>query len=103
MKIHTIVKDTSISAALREYAERKVLAIEHLGEEFEKSEIVLQVERHETICEVVLHPRRGTAFVATERAEDGRAAVDGASAKIERQVVKLKKKLSDQKRRATGS
>ncbi|MCH2101809.1 MAG: HPF/RaiA family ribosome-associated protein, partial [Planctomycetes bacterium] len=83
---------------LRGYAERKVADIEHFGQDFEKSEVVLDIERHETICEIVLHPRRGPAYVATERAPDGRSAVDGAAAKIERQVLKDKQR-SEAKRR----
>lgn len=98
MKFHVTSKNDAVPAALREYAERKVAGLEHFGQEFEKSEVVLDIERHETICEIVLHPRRGSAFVATERAADGRSAVDGAAAKIERQVLKDKERQEAKRR-----
>lgn len=99
MQIHVNVKDDSIPAALREYAERKIASLEHFGQELEKCEIVLDIERHETLCEVVLFPQRGQQFVATERADDGRGAVDGAAAKVERQLLKDKERHDGAKRR----
>jgi ribosome hibernation promoting factor len=102
MKFHVTSKNDAVPPALREYAERRVAEIEHFGQEFEKTEIVLDIERHETVCEIVLHPRRGEVFVATDRASEGRAAVDGAATKLERQYLKLKQKNSDAKRRPSA-
>ena len=75
MKLNVTLKNDAVPQALRDYAERKVTDLEHFGQDFEKSEVILDVERHETICEIVLYPRRGQSFVATERATDGRSAV----------------------------
>lgn len=98
MKLQVTSKHDGVSSALREYAERRVAEIEHFGTEFEKSEIVIDIERHETICEIVLYPRRGEPFVATDRADQGRAAVDQAATKIEKQFLKLKQKKTDKRR-----
>jgi len=102
MKFQVTSKSDAVPPALREYAERRVSAIENYGQEFEKTEIVLDIERHETVCEIVLHPRRGEIFVATDRSSEGRAAVDGAAAKLERQYLKLKQKHTDAKRRPSA-
>jgi ribosomal subunit interface protein len=98
MKFQVTSKHEDVSTALREYAERRVAEIEHFGTEFEKTEIVIDIERHETICEIVLYPRRGEPFVATDRATQGRAAVDQAATKIEKQYLKLKQKKTDKRR-----
>ena len=99
MKIQVTSKHESVSPALREYAERRISELEHFGTEFEKSEIVIDIERHETICEIVLYPRCGESFVASVRSDQGKVAVDLATAKVERQFLKLKDKNSDAKRR----
>lgn len=99
MNILVTVKSDDVPAALRDYADRKVNDIEHFGQSFLKGEVVLDVQRHETFCEIVLHPRRGPNFVATVKADDGRTAVDRAVDKIERQVLKDKEKHEDVKRR----
>ncbi len=99
MKIHVITKNDEIHDLLRTYAVNRIEEIEHFGQEFEKAEIILDQQRHLTRCEVVLHPRRGPAFVAHQECEDGRAAVDGAASKLERQILKAKDKHSPQARR----
>jgi len=98
MRLNVTLKNDAVPAALRDYAERKVSDLEHFGQDLEKGEVVLNIERHETICEIVLHPSRGNTFVATERATDGRSAVDGAAAKVERQMLKDKERHEAKRR-----
>jgi ribosomal subunit interface protein len=101
MQVNVTLKNDAVPAALRDYAERKLASVEHFGQEFEKSEIVLDIQRHETLCEIVLYPRRGQPFVAKEQGADGRSAVDGAAAKIQRQVLKDKERHEDSRRQGS--
>ncbi len=99
MKIEVTSKTDTLSPALREYAESKLAAVERLGEEFRKSEVVFTSERDELICEVILHRHRGEPFVAQERSREGRVAVDGVAAKLEKQFIRFKEKRTQKNRR----
>ncbi|MBC8330018.1 MAG: ribosome-associated translation inhibitor RaiA [Planctomycetes bacterium] len=102
MKIEVTFKSDSLSPALREYAETRLANVERLGEEFRMSEIVFRAEREEFICEVILHRHRGEPFIAQERAREGRAAVDGVAAKLEKQFIRFKQKRTQKNRRPKG-
>jgi ribosomal subunit interface protein len=99
MKIEVTSKTDSLSPALREYAETKLAAVERLGEEFRASEVVFSSERDELVCEVILHRHRGEPFIAQDRAREGRLAVDGVAAKIEKQFLRFKEKRTQMHRR----
>lgn len=102
MKIEVTSKTGILSPALREYAETRLANVERLGEEFHKSEVVFTSEREELVCEVILHRHRGEPFVAVERAREGRAAVDGVAAKLEKQFLRFKEKRTQKGRRPRG-
>ena len=99
MNIEITARTNQIPQALRRYAEERLATVERFGEEFEKSEIILSSEHDETVCEVILHRHRGEPFVALERSRQGRAAVDGAATKLERQFLRFKEKHSHKGRR----
>ena len=84
---------------LRDYAQERVQHVEKYGEKFEKSEIILDVQHGETLCEIVLHPHRGSSLIAHNKAQDGRSAIDGAVVKLERQFLKNKEKKSAARRK----
>ncbi len=102
MKIEVTSKTDSLSPALREYAETRLANVERLGEEFRLSEVVFSSEREELICEVILHRHRGEPFVAQERSREGRMAVDGVAAKLEKQFLRFKEKRTQKNRRPKG-
>lgn len=58
--------------------------------------IIFNVERFVHIAEVTLHAN-GVPYVSHEKAPDIYAAIDGAVAKLERQLKKYKEKLKKHK------
>ncbi len=99
MKYHVIFRNDSIPDMLRDYAQERVQHVEKYGEKFEKSEIILDVQHGETLCEIILHPHRGSSLIAHNKAQDGRSAIDGAVVKLERQFLKNKEKKSAARRK----
>ena len=99
MNVEITSRGDGIPSALREYAKTRLAGMERLGEEFERGQVILSTEREEMICEVILHRHRGDPFVAQERAREGRACVDGAAAKLEKQFVRFKEKHSHKGKR----
>ncbi|RMH02046.1 MAG: ribosome-associated translation inhibitor RaiA [Planctomycetota bacterium] len=102
MNIEITSRIQDLSPALREYAVQRLSGVERLGEEFHKSEVIFSAEREELVCEVILHRHRGEPFVAQERAREGRAAVDGVAAKLEKQFRRFKKKRTQLHHRPKG-
>ncbi len=99
MRIETTCRHESFPQALLEYAQKQLNHIERLGEEFEKGEVVFDHDGGDVTCDVIIHRKRGESFVASDKASDGRTAVDGVVGKIERQFLKSKEKQSAKDRR----
>jgi ribosomal subunit interface protein len=99
MRIEITCRHDSFPPPLLEYAEKQLNHIERLGEEFEKGEVVFDHEGGDTTCDVIIHRKRGEPFVASDKATDGRAAVDSVVGKLERQYLKSKEKQSAKDRR----
>ena len=94
MKIQVVCRHEDIPPVVPGYVREKMEGVERFGEEFERLEVILDLENGETLCEAILHRHRGEPLVAHDRSRDSRAAVDGAEARLERQVVRNKEKPS---------
>ena len=94
MKIQVVCRHEDIPPVVPGYVREKMEGVERFGEEFERLEVILDLENGETLCEAILHRHRGEPLVAHDRSRDPRAAVDGAEARLERQVVRNKEKHS---------
>ena len=103
MNIEITSRSPGIPDALREYGESRLSGIERFGEQFEKGEIFLTQEHDDLVCEVVLHRQRGEALTARAEAKDGKAAVDTATERLERQFVRFKEMHSHKGRRQRAS
>ncbi len=103
MNIEITSRSPEIPDALRAYGQNRLAGIERLGEEFEKGEIILDIEHDETTCEVILHRHRGDAFVAHASHKEGRAAVDVTAGKLERQFLRFKEMHSHKGKRQRAS
>ena len=99
MQIEVTSRSPSIPALMRSLAETRLAGVERFGEDFEKGEVILSYEHEEFICELILHRHRGEPIVATETCREGRAAIDGAASKLERQFLRFKETHSHKGRR----
>lgn len=97
-----------ITAALRDYAEEKIGTATKIMEVSPLDiEVVLYVEKNPSnpkpaTCEVTLHPK-GHIIRVEEQEEDMYAAIDVASAKVQRQLRKYKTRVIDRKNRISGA
>ncbi len=99
MQIEVTSRSSSIPSAMRAFAETRLAVVERFGEEFTKGEVILSHEHDEFICELILHRHRGEPFIATDTCREGRAAIDGAASKLERQFLRFKETHSHKGRR----
>jgi len=99
MKFEITSRHQEIPAALRVYAESKFSSLERFGEQVEKTEVRLFLERSKHICEVILHRYKGEPLVAHGREATCRQAIDSTAHRLERQLVRFKEKLRDRHRR----
>ena len=108
MSIKISGRKMPITEALRDYAEEKIGAATKIMEVSPlEIEVVLYVEKNPSnpkpaTCEVTLHPK-GHIIRVEEQEEDMYAAIDVASAKVQRQLRKYKTRVIDRKNRINGS
>ena len=98
MKIQITSRHAELSETLRLYATERLTAVERLGTEFPRAEIIFDHGREGLTCEILLHPRRGEPILARETSHDERAAVDAAVSKIETQAARAKQRRDDNRR-----
>ena len=81
----------SVTPAIRQHVENKLLPIERHGEHITHAEVTLIVERHLHKAEASIHVSGGDLFASSE-SDDMYAAIDGLAAKLDRQIIKHKEK-----------
>lgn len=97
MTVEITARHMDATAALQDYARRKA---EELGEAFPRVEhvhVILDVQKHRQMAEVVAQVRNRGTMEAAESAENMKAAVDVAMEKVERQLRRLNDKVQDHK------
>ena len=105
MSITVTGRKMPVTDALREYAEEKIgNSMKVMDIDLLVAEVVLFVEKNPAnprpaVCEVTLRTK-GHIIRVEEHEEDMYAAIDGAAAKVVRQLRKYKTKVVDRKLRA---
>ena len=104
MKVVLHDRTDGIAPELKDYAQRKLARLErHFGRVVEAElEFTAESKRFglaATVCRIHVHidGRRAPALSAQERGPDAQSALDLALDKIDRQVVKLKEKVTNRK------
>lgn len=90
-----------VTPALRSHVESHFQKLEHVFKDSTaRAHVIIEVEKNRQIAEILLHWREHT-LTATDTNADMYMALSRAITKIEKQALKLKKKIIDSKQRAT--
>jgi putative sigma-54 modulation protein len=103
LNIEVIGRHLEVTASMREYAEGKAGKLERLFERLGSIRVTLGSEGQEMTAEIQVRAPKGIQIVGEARGETIYAAVDLAIDKVERQVTKLKEKLSGHRPRRSQS
>ena len=87
-------KNMTVKEGLKERIEEKLNKLDKFFSEETKVQVTLSTEKRDSIIEVTI-PIRGSVIRAEERGETMYIALDNAVDKLERQMVKHRKKLVD--------
>jgi len=96
MKLDITGRNIDITPAIREYAEEKLAKVGKLTDVIE-THLVLSVEKHRHIVEIVVKGRHQT-FTGTDETGDMYASIGNAVEKIEKQVKRQKDKVADRRK-----
>lgn len=91
-----------LTDSLRDYAMSR---LEKLNSEFprlQSAQVVLDVEKHRQMAEVVVHAPNHVIVDAKEETSDMYASIDGAIEKAEKQLRKIRDKMVDHKQESLG-
>ncbi len=89
MQITVTFRHMGPSDALREYAVKKLSALDRYFDKVQDVHVVMMAEKKQHITEVTVHSP-GEVFKATSKTDDMYASVDGVLDKLERHAVKRK-------------
>lgn len=92
-------KNMTVKEGLKERIEEKLSKLDKFFSEDTKVQVTLSTEKRDSIIEVTI-PIRGSVIRSEERGETMYIALDNAVDKLERQMVKHRKKLVDGHRQA---
>jgi putative sigma-54 modulation protein len=93
-------RHVEVTPALRSHVEDHFQKIEHIfNDTSARAHVIIEVEKNRQIGEVLVHWRDHT-LTATDTNADMYMALTRAIAKIEKQAIKLKKKIIDRKQGA---
>jgi putative sigma-54 modulation protein len=101
MQISVTFRNTESKDILREYVQEKLSKLKKYVDSPLEASVVLAVEKHRHIAEVILIANRIT-INAQEETEDMFAAIDRVTDKLERQVLKYKEKIKRHKVNASN-
>ena len=106
MQINIQAKGTELTAALKEYAEKKLQKFEHFFSNIQKVDIELEVDKIKEEAERQMAKvtvfASGTILHATEATENMYSSIDLIIDKIDTQIKKYKEKLVHEKRRESS-
>lgn len=94
MNIQMTGQNTEITAAIRDYAEKKLKKINLMADKINQIHLTFHVEKLNHIAEATLFVK-GSQIHATASSEDMYESVDKLVDKISRQLSKHKEKLAD--------
>ena len=100
MKFEYTGRHVDVTPALRRHVEEHFSKLEHIfNDTTARAHVIIEVEKNRHMGEVILH-WRGETLTARDVNADMYQALTRAITKIEKQAVKLKKKLIDRKQGA---
>src|SRR5688500_9615017 len=101
MKFEYTGRHVDVSPAIRRHVEEHFKKLDHVfnGDSTLSTHVVIDVEKNRQIGEIIVHWRDHT-LTAKDTSADMYMALTRAMAKIEKQAVKLKKKIIDRKQGA---
>jgi putative sigma-54 modulation protein len=91
-----------LTDSLREHA---LSRLEKLDAEFpriQSAQVVLDVEKHRQMAEVIVHAANHVVVDANEETSDMYASIDGAMDKAEKQLRRIRDKMVDHKSESLG-
>ncbi len=98
MAVEITARHMDATEALQGYARRKAEELMEAFTRVEHTHVILDVQKHLHMAEVVTQVRnRGTMEAAVTSPDNMKAAVDAAMDKIERQLRRLNDKVHDHK------
>ena len=97
MRIEITGRHIDITPAIRDFTEDKLKKLERWIDEILETHVVLSVEKHRHIAEIVLRARTRT-FTGTDATGDMYASIGNAADKIEKQARKLKDKFTGRRK-----
>jgi putative sigma-54 modulation protein len=96
-------RHVDVTPALRTHVEDHFQKLEHIfNDSTARAHVIIEVEKNRQIGEVLVHWREHT-LTATDTNADMYQALTRAIAKIEKQAIKLKKKIIDRKQTARST
>ncbi|MCX7830507.1 MAG: ribosome-associated translation inhibitor RaiA, partial [Acidobacteria bacterium] len=100
MKVEFSGKNLSVTDALRDKVEKKLGKLEKFTGKMVSARITLEIEKHKSAAELVIHCSHDKIYKARGTAEDMYLAINDAANAIEQQAKKVKGKiLSNRTRR----
>ncbi|UJF24258.1 ribosome-associated translation inhibitor RaiA [Suttonella sp. R2A3] len=95
MQYNITGKQLDISEAMRNYVEEKLARIEGHHDRITSAQITLKTENHQKIAEGTLHVSSGKTFHGDAAHDDMYAAIDSLADKLDKQVRRHKRKITD--------
>ena len=99
MRIEITGRHIDITPAIRDFTEDKLKKLERWIDEILETHVVLSVEKHRHIAEIVLRARTRT-FTGTDATGDMYASIGNAADKIEKQARRVKDKVAGRRKHA---
>lgn len=91
-----------LTDSLREYALSRLEKIDSEFPRLQSAHVVLDVEKHRQLAEVVIQGPNHVVVDAKEETSDMYASIDGALGKAEKQLRKIRDKMVDHKQESLG-
>jgi len=98
-RIEITGRHIDITPAIRDFTEDKLRKLERWIDEIIETHVVLSVEKHRHIAEIVLRARTHT-FTGTDATGDMYASIGNAADKIEKQARRVKDKVAGRRKHA---
>ncbi|MFQ5701940.1 MAG: ribosome hibernation-promoting factor, HPF/YfiA family [Acidobacteriota bacterium] len=99
MRVEITGRNIDITPAIRDFTEDKLGKLERWLDEIIETHVVLSVEKHRHIAEIVVHGRNRT-LTGTDATGDLYASIGNAVDKLEAQARRLKDKWSGRRKHA---
>ena len=99
MRIEFTGRHIDITPAIRDFTEDKLSKLERWIDEILETHVVLSVEKHRHIAEIILRARTRT-FTGTDATGDMYVSIGNAADKIEKQARRVKDKVTARRKQA---